>query len=299
MIGVKTILVPVDFSDTSRRVLGFGRLLADALGASLHLLHVIAYPIVTPQTLGEKQQDACDRLEALLDRTDREIRHATTSCQVGTPASEICRHAADHAIDLIVMGTHYREPVWQMATGSIAEAVVGSAPCAVLVVKGAQTSNELIHEDAAMTVGDICNRNVVVAPKAELIVDAAKRMRTSHVGDLVVVENRNGRHVPVGILTDRDIVISVVAGNPDHIHYLLVGDVMSSNLVTAQEEDSIEMALKRMQEHGVRRLPIVDEAGTLVGILTLDDVLEFLTAQQSELVALVAREQRHERQYRV
>jgi len=150
-----------------------------------------------------------------------------------------------------------------------------------------------------MTVGDICTRNVVVAPRTEMIVDAAKRMRTSHVGNLVVVENRNGRLIPVGIVTDRDIVISVVAGDPDHINYLLVGDVMSDELVTAREHDSVETALKTMEEHGVRRLPIVGADGALAGILTLDDVLHYLTAQQSELVALVAREQSHERQYRV
>ena len=150
-----------------------------------------------------------------------------------------------------------------------------------------------------MTVGDICNRDVVVAPKTEMIVDAAKRMRTSHVGDLIVVEHREGRHVPIGIVTDRDIVIGVVAGDPDHVNYLLVGDLMTSDLVTAQEDDSVETALKRMQEYGVRRLPIVDAEGALVGILTLDDVLQHLTEQQNALVALVAREQRHERQYRI
>ena len=150
-----------------------------------------------------------------------------------------------------------------------------------------------------MTVGEICSRNVVVAPKTEVIVDAAKRMRTSHVGNLVVIENRNGRHVPIGIVTDRDIVISVVAGDPDHINYLLVSDVMSDDLITAREHESIEAALKKMEEHGVRRLPIVDADGMLVGILTLDDILQYFTGQQSELVALVAREQRRERQYRV
>ena len=150
-----------------------------------------------------------------------------------------------------------------------------------------------------MTVGDICTRNVVVAPKTESIVDAAKRMRSSHVGDLVIVENRNGQLVPIGILTDRDIVIGVVAGDPVHINYLLVGDAMSSDLVTARDQDTIESALEKMREHGVRRLPIVDETGALVGILTIDDMLQHLAAQQRELVALVGREQLHERQYRV
>jgi CBS domain-containing protein len=153
--------------------------------------------------------------------------------------------------------------------------------------------------EEVMTVGDICNRDVVVAPKGEMVVDAAKRMRTSHVGDLVVVEIRNGRHVPVGIVTDRDIVIAAVAGDPEHINYLLVGEVMTPDLVTAVERESIETALKKMHEHGIRRLPIVDTTGALVGILTLDDILRYLTAQQSELVALVAREQTRERQYRI
>jgi CBS domain-containing protein len=150
-----------------------------------------------------------------------------------------------------------------------------------------------------MTVGEICTRNVVVAPKGELVTDAAKRMRTSHVGNLVVVETRNGRHVPVGIVTDRDIVISVVAGDPVYLHALLLSDVMSTDLITAREEETVEDGLRKMHEHGVRRLPIVDGDGTLVGILTLDDVLRYLTAQQSELVSLVAREQVRERQYRI
>jgi CBS domain-containing protein len=149
-----------------------------------------------------------------------------------------------------------------------------------------------------MTVGEICNRNVVVAPKTEKIIDAARRMRTSHVGALVIIENRNGRHIPVGIVTDRDIVVGVVSGDPEHILSVLARDIMSEDLVTANEHDSVESALKKMEEHGVRRVPIVDIDGTLVGILTLDDILQYLTGQQSELVALVAREQRHERQYR-
>jgi predicted transcriptional regulator len=157
----------------------------------------------------------------------------------------------------------------------------------------------IVAKEVTMTVGDICTHNVVMAPQGETIIDAAKRMRASHVGDLVVVNTRSGRHVPVGIVTDRDIVISVVAGDPEHIFSLLVSDVMSTDLVTAREQDTIEAGLQRMQSHGVRRLPIVNEAGTLVGILTLDDVLRYLTAQHSELVALVAQEQQHERQYRV
>jgi len=97
-----------------------------------------------------------------------------------------------------------------------------------------------------MTVGDICTREVVVAPKTEMVVDAARRMRKSHVGNLIVIEDRNGRRIPIGIVTDRDIVISVVAGDPDHINYLLVSDVMSTDLVTAREHDSDSDVARRV-----------------------------------------------------
>ena len=150
-----------------------------------------------------------------------------------------------------------------------------------------------------MTVGAICTRDVVVARPKTTIIDAAKRMREAHVGDIVAVDVRDGRQVPVGILTDRDIALSVVANNADYIQSLMMHDVMSDNLVTAREEEDLEAALSRMKEQGVRRLPVIDSDGALAGILTLDDILQHLSADQSELVTLMAREQRRERRYRV
>lgn len=135
MIEIRRILVPIDFSHTSARVLEFARVLADACGASLHLLHVIGYSLTDPQALGQARHDALGRLESLFDRADREARLATTSCEVGTPANAIVAYATEHAIDLIVMGTHWHGPTVHEAIGSIAEAVLGLAPCAVLAVK--------------------------------------------------------------------------------------------------------------------------------------------------------------------
>lgn len=150
-----------------------------------------------------------------------------------------------------------------------------------------------------MTAGELCNRNVVVAPKTEMVVDAAKRMRMTHVGDVVVVEDRQGRRVPIGMVTDRDIVVSVVAGDADHINYLSLNDVMTEDLVTAKEQDSIEASLQRMQEHGVRRLPVVDDAGALVGILTTDDLWRHFAKHQGLLVELIASEEHRERHLRI
>src|SRR5690349_7152629 len=123
-----------------------------------------------------------------------------------------------------------------------------------------------------MTLGSICKRGVAVAPKGERIVDAAKRMRFLHVGSVVVVDVRDDRRVPIGIQTDHDIDLSVVASNAEHLPFLTVGDAMSDDLLTATEETCLPDALKLMQERGVRRLPVVDRAGALVGIVTADDI---------------------------
>jgi nucleotide-binding universal stress UspA family protein len=144
---VKTILVPLDFSETSARVLDFARALADAWGASLHLMHVIGYPVATSRTAGDERRDACVRLEGLLTREDRETRRATTSCEIGTPVHEIVTYASEHPIDLIVMGTHWHGPTFQMAAGSIAESVLGLVPCAVLAVKGPDAGRHEIECD--------------------------------------------------------------------------------------------------------------------------------------------------------
>lgn len=138
MISVHTILVAIDFGPASGRLLEFGRVLADACGASLHLLHVIPFPLAHPETVRQEQDDARQRLEALLEPADRERRRAAAACHVGTPAHEIAAYAAAHDIDLIVMGTHAHGETFRMARGSIAETVTGLVPCAVLTVKSAE-----------------------------------------------------------------------------------------------------------------------------------------------------------------
>jgi CBS domain-containing protein len=150
-----------------------------------------------------------------------------------------------------------------------------------------------------MTIGSICKRNVVVAPKGESVVDAAKRMRMLHVGTVVVIRERDGTQVPVGILTDRDIVLSIVASDAEHLPFLAVSDAMSDDLVTAREDTSLADALKLMQGRGVRRLPVVDHTGALAGIVTADDVIRFLAEELGQLVQLMNHEEQVERRYRV
>ena len=144
-----------------------------------------------------------------------------------------------------------------------------------------------------MPVGEICNREVVITGKAVAVVAAAQLMRTHHVGDLVVVEEQGGRKVPVGIVTDRDIVVEVVAAgvNPDA---LKVGDIMGPGVATVRESEGVFEALRHMRDKGVRRMPVVDSHGGLVGILTLDDLLSLLAEEMTELAKLVSHERQRE-----
>ena len=147
-----------------------------------------------------------------------------------------------------------------------------------------------------MTVGDICTRTVVTAHPDETVVQAARRMRDRHVGDLLVADTQAR---PMGILTDRDIVVSAVAQSPDKLESLLVGDIMSRDLATARTDETLDGALKLMRRRGIRRLPVVSADGRLEGLVAFDDILEVMSEELGELVNLVAREQKRERELRV
>ena len=149
-----------------------------------------------------------------------------------------------------------------------------------------------------MRVGDVCTRHIEVIHKSEGVLAAARQMREAHVGTLVVVVDSGGRHVPVGILTDRDIVVGIVAKDGDHVNMLTVGDVVTTKLVAAQESDDLEDVLDRMRAHGIRRMPIVDGRGTLVGILSFDDLVNHVAHELSLLTKLLARERRREERQR-
>jgi CBS domain-containing protein len=140
-----------------------------------------------------------------------------------------------------------------------------------------------------MKIKEICSRVVVVAAPETDLREAARLMRDHHVGALVVIEKRDGATRPVGIVTDRDIVVAVVADEGVRPESLALRDVMSGELALAQETDGVFEAVDRMQDSGTRRLPVVDAEGRLVGILSLDDVLRMLA---SELTALALASQR-------
>jgi len=140
-----------------------------------------------------------------------------------------------------------------------------------------------------MRIKEICSRVVVVAEPSTDLREAARLMRDHHVGALVVIEGSDDGKRPIGIVTDRDIVVGVVASTDVQPEALKVGDVMSRNLIVAEESVGVFEAVDLMQDHGARRLPVVDAAGRLVGIITLEDVLRMVAG---ELTALAIAAQR-------
>jgi CBS domain-containing protein len=123
-------------------------------------------------------------------------------------------------------------------------------------------------------------------------------MREYHVGDLIVVKEDGSKRFPVGIVTDRDIVIEILAQEVDP-ESVTIRDVMSFDLVTVKEKESVRDAVERMRSKGVRRIPVVDDSGFLQGILTADDLIEIYAEQMDDLRNLIAREQKRERENRV
>jgi CBS domain-containing protein len=144
-----------------------------------------------------------------------------------------------------------------------------------------------------MTVGAICNREVITVQRDASVLHAAKLMRQYHVGDVVVIENRKDKVVPIGIVTDRDVIVEVIATELDST-VITVGDIMVISLAVVKSSTGVLEAIQLMTSKGVRRLPVIDENGSLMGIITLDDLLLLLAKEFGALGKLVAKEQKNE-----
>ena len=148
-----------------------------------------------------------------------------------------------------------------------------------------------------MSVGRICTKRVVtISPEADLL-DAARTMRESHVGYLVVVQRKAESAFPVGVITDRDLVVEVVAREVDP-KSILVRDAMTTELVSVRDGDSIGTALQRMRSAGVRRAPVLGHRGELTGLLSIDDAVGVLSGELADIAGAMRQGQRIERELR-
>ncbi|NLC23984.1 CBS domain-containing protein [Oxalobacter vibrioformis] len=145
-----------------------------------------------------------------------------------------------------------------------------------------------------MQIGHICTTNTVTCSAETTILEAAKMMRQYHVGTLIVVEEINGMRVPQGIVTDRDIVVIVLAESLDP-KSIKVMDIMKAELMTALATEDIFETIERMRYKGVRRIPVVDKHGGLAGIVSVDDIWKFLAKEVTELSEVTTRQQSREK----
>jgi CBS domain-containing protein len=151
--------------------------------------------------------------------------------------------------------------------------------------------------ELVMAIGEYCNASVVCCPANTSVADIAGLMREHHVGDVIVVGEDEQSRVPLGIVTDRDIVIEAVAPQVD-LNLITAGDIMNTPLITIDACADLRDALQRMQEFKVRRMPVVREDGTLAGILTVDDVVSMLVTQLAMVTEVVIDQATIEARYR-
>lgn len=148
-----------------------------------------------------------------------------------------------------------------------------------------------------MTIGQYCNRATVIINQSGSIREAAQLMREQHVGSLVVVEEHPAGFKPIGILTDRDLVVEIMAAGLDP-ETVSVGDIMSFEVISCREDAGLWETLQRMRFQGVRRTPVVNTEGFLVGVLSTDDLLELLAGELGDLAKIVSRERSREERKR-
>jgi len=144
-----------------------------------------------------------------------------------------------------------------------------------------------------MNVGEICSRIVVVAESSTPVQQAAKLMRDHHIGALVVTEGNAGTRRAIGIVTDRDLVVEVVAADVDY-RTLTVGDIMSERPATLKETAGLFETVAKMRSDGVRRLVVVGADEHLLGVVAMDDLIPILAEELSALAQAIRVEQRRE-----
>lgn len=148
-----------------------------------------------------------------------------------------------------------------------------------------------------MHIGHISSLQTVTCHPDTSVLEAAELMRRHHVGTLVIIEDVEGIRMPMGIVTDRDIVVIVIAEGLDPKSIKVI-DIMTTELMTATENEDVFETVERMRFKGVRRIPIVNKQGGLAGIVSVDDIWKFMAKEMTELAEVTTRQQTREKMAR-
>lgn len=146
-----------------------------------------------------------------------------------------------------------------------------------------------------MSIGSLCSAPAVTIGETTSLIEAAQVMLREHVGSLVVVKASNGKQLVCGMITDRDLALALAGSlNPQTTQ---VKQVMRSHPTTIRGTDGIYETVLKMKDAGVKRLPVVDDFGALVGIVSADDLIGLLARELSSLSKItdvqIAKEQGH------
>lgn len=144
-----------------------------------------------------------------------------------------------------------------------------------------------------MNVSEHCHRSVISIADSADILSASRTMRDQHVGFLSVYRHGDEIHRPIGVLTDRDIVLQVTAAGRDP-RSVKVHDVMTRQPLIANESDELRDILQVMRLAGIRRVPIVDANGAPAGIVAIDDAIELVTGLLCDISGSIASERHRE-----
>lgn len=140
-----------------------------------------------------------------------------------------------------------------------------------------------------LSIAELFERNPIWLRTSATLLEAAQLMARNHIGDIIVIKEQNDRLVPVGMLTDRDLVVKGVA-HRIAAETVRVSDLMTLEVITAKESASLSEVMHLMSDNGVSRLPIVAENGSLVGILTSKRLFQYLAQGLCEL-SMLSRQQ--------
>lgn len=135
-------------------------------------------------------------------------------------------------------------------------------------------------------IGEICTKPALTVAPDTTVQEAAHRMATRNVGALVVVD---AERRPRGVVTDRDIAVKVVAAGRDPA-VVRVAQLVQRRAVVIAGDAGVFDAVRLMSRRGVRRLPVVDGGGKLLGIISLDDLLILLGSEMGHIASALASE---------
>jgi CBS domain-containing protein len=147
-------------------------------------------------------------------------------------------------------------------------------------------------------VGAVCIREVVTAEASESVLELAQLMRRHHVGAVVIVDRKGEKNFPSGIVTDRDIVVDALVTSLENIRDMKASELVKQSVISVREDQNVDEVVAIMRDNGVRRVPVVDHQGGLVGIVAADDLVELYADRLSQLATLCLQQPREERKDR-